>query len=159
MGDINLLGMIRKIKNSLSGFVSTSDKATKSKFGIVKIGEGINVASGVISVAGGGGFTADTLWTEGGTPTALAKNVTLTLAHNYSDYKILSITLRRGSDGCTTCFYDATITMKQLIPYVDASGNWALCGTSFSSESPTTLTIADASNTTNMYIHKVVGYK
>lgn len=54
MGDINLLGMIRKIKNSISGFVSTSDKATKSKFGIVKVGEGINVASGVISVSNSG---------------------------------------------------------------------------------------------------------
>ena len=70
MGDINLLGMIRKIKNSLSGFVSTSDKATKSKFGIVKVGDNLSVSSGTISVpvataetygvvkdTGGGGVT------------------------------------------------------------------------------------------------------
>lgn len=35
--------------------VTTSDKATKSKAGIVKIGDGINVANGVISVPAGGG--------------------------------------------------------------------------------------------------------
>lgn len=38
-----------------STLVTTSDKATKSKAGIVKIGDGINVSNGVISVSGGGG--------------------------------------------------------------------------------------------------------
>ena len=171
-----------------SELVTKTDYATASKAGVVKVGNNINVASGKISVpaasdevagvvkvgtglsvdengalnvtgGSGGGFTADVLFTEGESPTPLAKNATVTLAHNYSDYKMISITMRRGTDGCTTCFYDATVTMKQLVPFVDASGIWALCGTSFSALAPTTLTIADASNTTNMYIHKVVGYK
>lgn len=38
-----------------STLVTTSDKATKSKAGIVKIGDGINVSNGVISVANSGG--------------------------------------------------------------------------------------------------------
>lgn len=38
-----------------STLVTTSDKATKSKAGIVKIGDGINVSNGVISVSNSGG--------------------------------------------------------------------------------------------------------
>lgn len=81
MGDINLLGMIRKIKNSLSGFVSTSDKASKSAFGIVKVGDNISVSSGKISVpvataetygvvlasSGGGGVELTEVWNGTGT--------------------------------------------------------------------------------------------
>ena len=52
MGVINLGNLVSKLKNSLSGiFVKKTDKASKNKFGIVKIGNGIDVASGVISVS------------------------------------------------------------------------------------------------------------
>ena len=51
MGVINLGNIVSKLKNSLSGtFVKNTDKATKSAFGIVKIGDNINVSSGKISV-------------------------------------------------------------------------------------------------------------
>lgn len=52
MGVINLGNLVSKLKNSLSGtFVKKTDKASKTKFGLVKIGNGIEVASGVISVS------------------------------------------------------------------------------------------------------------
>lgn len=50
MGDINLLARIESLANKFKKAITTSDKASKSKFGIVKIGNGIDVASGVISV-------------------------------------------------------------------------------------------------------------
>lgn len=62
------------------------EKATKSKFGVVKIGDGINVSSGVISVPAGG-VTCDELW-KGTTSTTFA-DITANLAHPLSDYKLL----------------------------------------------------------------------
>lgn len=106
MGDINLLGMIRKIKNSLSGFVSTSDKASKSAFGIVKVGDNISVSSGKISVpvatedtygvvkAGGSGFTVDEIWT--GNVTSDYKNITSELVHPITEYKFLVVSRSDG---------------------------------------------------------------
>ena len=163
MGVINLGLLVEKIKRKLedSGFIKSTDYASASAAGVVKVGDGLAITdAGVLSVSGGtGGFTADVLFTEGESPVALAQNATVTLAHNYSDYKIIALVLRRNNDGYTTCFYDATTTAKQLVPYVNASGTYALCGTTFSDETPTTLKIADASTTTNMYIAKVIGYK
>ena len=101
MGDINLLGMIRKIKNSLSGYVSTSDKATKSKFGIVKVGDNLSVSSGTISVpvateetygvvkAGGSGVTIDELWN--GTTTTTFTSIASSLTHPLNDYKAILV--------------------------------------------------------------------
>ena len=99
MGDINLLGMIRKIKNSISGFVSTSDKATKSKFGIVKIGDGINVSSGTISVPQNSGGM-ELLYTQPEAPEAVSTEITL--AHAVSDYKFLLIVENGTSDPAST---------------------------------------------------------
>ena len=102
MGDINLLGMIRKIKNSLSGYISTSDKATKSKFGIVKVGDNLSVSSGTISVpvateetygvvkAGGSGVTIDELWN--GTTTTTFTSIASSLTHPINDYKAILVT-------------------------------------------------------------------
>lgn len=62
------------------------EKASKSKFGVVKIGDGINVSNGVISVPAGG-VTCDELWT--GTTTNSFADITASLAHPLSDYKLL----------------------------------------------------------------------
>ena len=62
------------------------EKASKSKFGVVKIGDGINVSSGVISVPAGG-VTCDELWT--GTTSTTATDITESLTHPLSDYKLL----------------------------------------------------------------------
>ena len=62
------------------------EKASKSKFGVVKIGDGINVSSGVISVPAGG-VTCDELWT--GTTSTTVADITESLAHPLSDYKLL----------------------------------------------------------------------
>ncbi len=108
MGDINLLGMIRKIKSSLSDFVGKNDKATKSKFGVVKVGDNISVSSGTISVpvatadaygvvkAGASGITVDELWT--GNVTNEYLDITNALAHPITDYKFLAISFNSGSN-------------------------------------------------------------
>lgn len=67
MGVINLSVLVDKIKRKLvsGGFITSSDKASKSKFGIVKIGDGINVSSGTISVAAQGGTVSLYHYTSG----------------------------------------------------------------------------------------------
>lgn len=81
------------------------EKASKSKFGVVKIGDGINVSSGVISVPAGG-ITCDELWsgTTGNTET----NITESLAHPLSDYKLL------------LCYAKGTVTSYAglVVPYL-----------------------------------------
>ena len=73
MGVINLGLLVDKIKRKLlnSGFITSSDKASKSKFGIVKIGDGINVSNGVISVTTSNNYSTIEkevgLWTDGTT--------------------------------------------------------------------------------------------
>ena len=111
MGDINLLGMIRKIRNSLSGYVSTSDKASKSKFGIVKVGDNLSVSSGTISVpvateetygvvkAGrSGGVTFDELWT--GTTSTTLTSIASSLTHPLNDYKAILVCEGTSVSGC-----------------------------------------------------------
>lgn len=68
MGVINLSVLVDKIKRKLinGGFITSSDKASKSKFGIVKVGDGINVNSGIISVSAQSGGTV-VLWQNAGT--------------------------------------------------------------------------------------------
>lgn len=104
MGDINLLGMIRKIKSSLSGFVGKNDKATKTKFGVVKVGDNISVSSGTISVPvatsdtygvvkGGAGLTIESIFTGSVTKGSATAN---TFTAPYTDYKILVFTTVSG---------------------------------------------------------------
>lgn len=62
------------------------EKASADKFGVVKIGSGINVAEGVISVPAGG-VTVDELWS--GTTSTTVADITESLTHPLSDYKLL----------------------------------------------------------------------
>lgn len=64
MGVINLSVLVDKIKRKLinGGFITSSDKASKSKFGIVKIGDGITVDNGKISVSASGGTVSLYHW-------------------------------------------------------------------------------------------------
>lgn len=74
MGVINLSVLVDKIKRKLltAGFITKDDKASKSKFGVVKIGNGITVNSGVISVSASSDYSATEkqigVWTDGTTP-------------------------------------------------------------------------------------------
>lgn len=101
MGDINLLGMIRNIKNSISGFISKNDKASKSKFGIVKIGDGINVSSGTISVPPATPFEVDLLYS--GT-SQVTTEFTFPTGKTISSYKFLVIAIDDPSEShdCVT---------------------------------------------------------
>lgn len=88
MGVINLGVLVEALKKKLAGtFVKTTDYASKTKYGIVKIGDGITVSSGKISVAATGGMTEDLLYT--GTVALSSNYIEAMLAHNWDDYKML----------------------------------------------------------------------
>ena len=166
MGVINLGLLVDKIKRKLenAGFIKNTDYASASAAGVVKVGDGLEITgAGVLSVTGGAGFTRDVLFEEGAEPVALAANATVTLAHNYSDYKLICVALRRSTDvatnGYTLCMYETSFTDKQFQPFTPMSGTGATCGVVFNPEAPTTLKIADAVANTNMFIGKVFGYK
>jgi hypothetical protein len=126
MGVINLGNLVSKLKNSLSGtFVKKTDKASKTKFGLVKIGNGIDVASGVISVSASGGMEllipGD--YTESGVTgsqylrTATGKDLT--------QYKILLITMSgstNGSCSTVTCDFSADPTKACMGYYLNDNG-------------------------------------
>ena len=100
MGDINLLDRINRLTKKVAGAVFPTDKASKSAFGIVKVGDNINVSSGKISVpvateetygvvkAGSGGCVVDELWS--GNLTSDFVDITSSLTHPLSDYKFLT---------------------------------------------------------------------
>ena len=92
MGVINLGTLVDKIRKKLSGtFIKTTDYATDSAAGIVKVGSNIDVTSdGTISVTfpASGGMTVDTLWT--GNLTSDFVDITASLAHPLTDYKFLT---------------------------------------------------------------------
>jgi hypothetical protein len=79
--------------------VTTSDKATKSKAGIVKIGDGIDVSNGVISVPQNSGGT-ETLYSQPETPDVIGTEITLSAA--VSSYKALIVII--DSDDSTAGF-------------------------------------------------------
>ena len=98
MGDINLLARIERLAKKIGSAITTSDKASKSKFGIVKIGNGIDVASGVISVSAQG-LTKTNLWLPGDTPTEAGNTSTvLTLLDDVDKYKFVIIGIT-GANG------------------------------------------------------------
>lgn len=122
MGVINLGALVEKLKKKLSGagFVTSTDYATASKGGVVKVGTtgGLQVSSGTLkgktladaaayaaagddvvmtkgdmAYAGGGGGSAsvDVLWN--GTPAdAQSASTELTLEHDVTDYNIILVT-------------------------------------------------------------------
>lgn len=106
MGDINLLDAIRKLKNSIVNYVGKGDKASKSAFGVVKIGDNISVSSGKISVPeateetfgvvkkGSGGCVVDVLWS--GNLTSDFVDITASLSHPLTDYKFLTCSRVNG---------------------------------------------------------------
>lgn len=138
MGVINLGNIVSKLKNSLSGiFVKKTDKATKSAFGIVKIGDNVSVSSGkisvplgttenpgvlqvgsglsvtdgVVSASASGGFTFDLIGTKEG----VTDNVLdVTLTADYRTYKMLGIwTQRSGGGDLGTGFSFISVTQMQ----------------------------------------------
>lgn len=109
MGDINLLDRINKLANKFKNVITSSDKATKSKFGVVKIGDGINVSSGTISVSASG-FVVDELWS--GDLTNAYVDITASLAHPVTDYKFI-----------TTCRLGGTSAESGQLLYVSKIGN------------------------------------
>lgn len=100
MGDINLLDRVNRLTKKVAGAVSPTDKASKSAFGIVKVGNNVSVNSGVISVPDAteetkgvvslgsvGGFKIEQIWQ--GTTTTTLTSILSELAHTISDYKAL----------------------------------------------------------------------
>ena len=101
MGDINLLDRINRLAKKIGNAITSSDKATKSKFGIVKIGDGINVSSGTISVPPATPFEVDLLYS--GT-SEVTNNFTFPTGKTLSSYKFLVIAIDDPSEShdCVT---------------------------------------------------------
>lgn len=98
MGVVNLSIIIDRLKKAMSGdFVKSTDYASKSKFGIVKIGDGISVSNGKISA--NAGLTKTDLWIPGDVPTEAGSTSTvLTLLDDIDKYKFITIGIT-GADG------------------------------------------------------------
>lgn len=98
MGVINLGTLVEKIRKKLSGtFIKTTDYATATAAGIVKVGSNIDVTSdGTISVTfpASGGMTVDAIWS--GSLTNEFVDITASLTHPVSDYKFLAINRING---------------------------------------------------------------
>ena len=98
MGVINLGLLVDKIKRKLegAGFIKSTDYASASAAGVVKVGEGLNITdAGVLSASGGSaGLTVDTIWI--GQVTSDYKNITEALTHPITDYKFLLINYKSG---------------------------------------------------------------
>ena len=165
MGDINLLGMIRKIKNSLSGFVSTSDKATKSKFGIVKVGDNLSVSNGTISVpvatadtygvvkaTESSGFSFDLLLDNSDGSGTGTMNFTFPSGKTITDYKYLMVI---GSTG--TEFATAFILTDVLNSSTACRVNASYSGGIFVVVNVKSGSVAMDSNSGSMKIYKVFG--
>ena len=101
------------------------EKAGKSKFGVVKVGDGINVSKGVISVPQNTG-ALELLYTQPETPEAASTEITL--AHNVSDYKFLLI-VQKGSASASTAFMETMILSVESAPYNTISINSGSNGT------------------------------
>lgn len=149
MGVINLSVLVDKIKRKLlnSGFITSSDKATKSAFGIVKVGDNISVSSGKISVplatnsapgvvqagagvtitdgviSAGGGAAADVLYQGTGAGTGSWVD-NIELARDYTDYKLIFFnygTLNESRFG-GNCVYPPLLALNQA-GYMRAGSN------------------------------------
>lgn len=123
MGDINLLARIERLAKKIGNAITTSDKASKSKFGIVKIGNGLNVNSGVVSVAESGGASAVVLYQGSGAGSGSWVD-NISLPDNYTDYKLIFFnygsleSMRFGGN----CIYPPTCALNQNA-YMRAGSN------------------------------------
>lgn len=126
MGVINLSILVEKLRKKLSGdFVKKTDYATKTKFGVVKIGDGISVNGGKISVESSGGMEllipGD--YTESGvTGSQYLRTAT---GKDLSQYKILLITMSgstNGSCSTVTCDFSSDPTKACMGYYLNDNG-------------------------------------
>lgn len=85
------------------------EKASKSKFGVVKVGDGINVSNGVISVPQNAGGL-ELLYTQPEMPVVIGTEITLSAA--VSNYKALMVII--DSDDSTAGF---AIILPPTAPY------------------------------------------
>lgn len=170
MGDINLLDRINRLAKKIGSAITSSDKATKSKFGIVKVGENISVSSGTISVpvateetygvvkaGGSGGLSFDTLYTEPETSPP-GQNAGITLTASSEGYKLLVVIIRSAVDSSifATHIFSPEEQNKQMstagsAPADSQAYNWKY------KANGTSLTCV-AGNSGNIW-HKVYGLK
>ena len=132
MGVINLGSLVEKLKKKLSGtFITTTDYATTSKagivkvgsnltmngtshkldvpiaasdtLGVVKVGSGLSIADGVLSASSSGsGITADKILTGPYGYANTKRSFTFPSGKTISDYKFLIIRFAQLNDGTSS---------------------------------------------------------
>ena len=130
MGVINLGLLVDKIKRKLesSGFIKNTDYASAIKAGVVKVGDGLAITdAGVLSAAGGSGFTFDTLYEEP-EQNAPGQNTTITLSKSSDDYKIIIVVIRVNTAYATHIFcphpQNVSMATAGSAPTDSAAYNW-----------------------------------
>lgn len=166
-----------------STFVKKTDKATASAFGVVKVGDNINVSSGKISVpigsaetagvykVGSGlsvadgvlsataqtsGLTADVLYTEPATPETMSQ-LQVTLAHDIADYKLVCVIGNRSTTKSAMTLPVIT-GFETWMPIINYSGNLVPALINIPEGGGTTITI-HCDTPAGMTLHKIIGYK
>ena len=98
MGVINLGLLVEKIARKLegAGFIKSTDYASTSKAGVVKVGDGLAISdAGVLSASGGGGgFSVDTIFSGNDT----SGTFTFPAGKSMSDYHFIVLSTDYGTD-------------------------------------------------------------
>ena len=166
MGDINLLDRINRLANKLKIAVTTSDKASKNKFGIVKVGNNINVASGVISVPDAtestkgvvslsdvGGFGVDVLYTgDNASETAY----TFPTGKSLSDYKFLVLAIDYSGEDhdCAT----RIVPVTQILAHDELYTTILYNGTYFITVKVDATKVTKYSGHANYFVNKIYAF-
>ena len=166
-----------------STLVKKTDKATASAFGVVKVGDNINVSSGKISVpigsaatagvykvgnglsvadgvlsatATASGITADVLYTAPATPETMSQ-LEVTLTHDIADYKLVCVIGNRANTKSAMTL-PVIPGFETWMPIINYAGNLVPALINIPEGGGTTITV-HCDTPAGMTLYQIIGYK